>query len=58
MEENNKEALLSEAIQRLVDKGIVDYSVDENGEFLIFLTPLGKSLGNVIFGPPGGSNEG
>lgn len=58
MEEDFTQKDLDIAIQRLVDKGIVDYTVNEDGEFLMFLTPYGRTLGNIFFGPPGGPHEG
>ena len=43
MEFTNEE--LDKALLELIDKGLLDYTVDEKGEFLFNLTPLGESLG-------------
>jgi hypothetical protein len=33
---------LSKDLQHMVKLGLLNYSVDENGEFLFFLTPAGR----------------
>ena len=34
---------LDKALEELIEKGLLDYTVDERGEFLFKLTPLGES---------------
>ena len=39
-------------VMSLVKKGIMDYTVNEEGEFIFFLTPIGKAMGAHIIEHP------